>query len=500
MKTQLRGNMRNKSLLLIALIGVLVIFYVKMNLLSMVKPQNEFDAIQDAKLKLLPRDKILSKYSYSGIKYFSDESACSCDKQGGSVYQLKDYYKEDELASVRERRKKELQHFKKRYWSAQRQLIIAPPNSPLSYPIDGVQVLPFHTIIIEGLSVHEEGRQNYEVSLSASLGVFDTLLDCPEEQVKGRGDKTLRILTPHLQVLNHILKHITYTSTSFHTKTMDTVKFQMANYVAAFPVEIKQLPIPILYDSGPDTNLRSLVTITTKTFFRYDKLRYLIKSIRQFYPDIQIIIADDNDKTEKIDDPYVEQYFMPYAKGWFAGRNLAVSQVTTKYFLWVDDDVIFTEQTDIKRMVHILEETDLDIIGGALGGNDFKFKILYQMGGEDGDCLHRTNGYYQKVEGFPNCVVAGVVANFFLAHTRQILGVGFDPKLSRVAHSEFFFDGFGSLRVATCSDFGVGHQPKGLLKTDNERNYSRFRYNDQELFNYKMRLMYFKNNLKCYTQ
>lgn len=49
-------------------------------------------------------------------------------------------------------------------------------------------------------------------------------------------------------------------------------------------------------------------------------------------------------------------------QGWFAGRNLAVSQVTTKYILWVDDDFIFTENTKLEKMVDILEKTTLDLV------------------------------------------------------------------------------------------------------------------------------------------
>ena len=50
-------------------------------------------------------------------------------------------------------------------------------------------------------------------------------------------------------------------------------------------------------------------------------------------------------------------------QGWFAGRTLAVSQVTTKYFLWVDDDFYFTEQTQIEKLVEVMESMpELDMV------------------------------------------------------------------------------------------------------------------------------------------
>lgn len=52
--------------------------------------------------------------------------------------------------------------------------------------------------------------------------------------------------------------------------------------------------------------------------------------------------------------------FVP--QGWFAGRNLAVSQVTTKYLLWVDDDFIFTANTKLEKLVDVLERTTLDLV------------------------------------------------------------------------------------------------------------------------------------------
>ncbi|XP_075044898.1 beta-1,4 N-acetylgalactosaminyltransferase 2 [Mixophyes fleayi] len=487
---------RYKALLVCTFIGSITFFYMKRYIFNVPDHQpNELPP--EIQLKLIPEDKLLSRFLYEEINFYSGGS-CSCEnKKGVQVHELKNYV--DDVASVHIRRMKELQHFQKRTGtvSNKKELIIAPSNSPLSYPIQGIQVMPLHTIQIQGLSVKATDKQNYEVTLKASHGNLNTFADVSEE-VQGRGTNTLTIATPYLKVLNHILHYITYTSTEFNINIVDMVTYQMGEHVAKFPLNIIQPPIPHLFDSGPDQNLSSLVTIATKTFFRYDKLRILIKSIRKFYPDIKIIIADDNENPQKILEANVEQYFMPFAKGWFAGRNLAVSQVPTKYFLWVDDDFEFTESTKIEKFVQILEETDLDVIGGSLAGDDFKFKLLYQEGDGDGGCLHRRSGFYHKLEGYPNCVISSVVANLFLAHTQKVLSVGFDPKLDRIAHSEFFFDGFGRLKVGSCNDFIVGHQQKSTPKTENEKIYKQFRFHNEVKF--KLGLLYFKNNLKCYTQ
>uniref|UniRef100_A0A674JNQ5 Beta-1,4-N-acetyl-galactosaminyltransferase 1 n=1 Tax=Terrapene triunguis TaxID=2587831 RepID=A0A674JNQ5_9SAUR len=280
---------------------------------------------------------------------------------------------------------------------------------------------------------------------------------------------------------------------------------------ASFTIRIRHTPTPKLYNPGApgdaDYNISALVTIATKTFLRYDKLRALIASIRRFYPTVTIIIADDSQHPEPVGGPHIEQYFMPFGKGWFAGRNLAISQVTTKYVLWVDDDFIFTPRTRVEKLVDVLEKTSLDLVGGGVREitgvtTTYRQKISVQAGGEEGDCLQTRQGYHHLLEGFPGCVVTDGVVNFFLAHTAKVLEVGFDPRLSRVAHLEFFIDGLGVLHVGSCADVVVDHASKLKLpwqKSESERQYAKFRYPTSGDSSVKYGLFYFKNRFKCMT-
>lgn len=61
-------------------------------------------------------------------------------------------------------------------------------------------------------------------------------------------------------------------------------------------------------------NISALVTIATKTFLRYDKLKDLIDSIRQYYPTVTIVIADDNERPQPVTGPHIEHYIMPFGK------------------------------------------------------------------------------------------------------------------------------------------------------------------------------------------
>ena len=81
--------------------------------------------------------------------------------------------------------------------------------------------------------------------------------------------------------------------------------------------------------------------------------------------------------------PNVRQYKMPAESGWFAGRGLAISQVNigsnltfdlwlkpqveTDYFIWMDDDFVATNETDLELLFSIIEATNYDVIAGKVG-------------------------------------------------------------------------------------------------------------------------------------
>ncbi|XP_034958589.1 beta-1,4 N-acetylgalactosaminyltransferase 1 isoform X2 [Zootoca vivipara] len=436
----------------------------------------------------------------------------------GHIYSLEfaNAFNPSELPEINSRRKQEYRSYQQRSYSPSDQLLIVRANSPLEYPAQGVEVRPLRTILIPGLSLQAAERALYQVNLTATMGTFDVAAEVEGVKVEGEGGMQLIMSGSQLDNLNRQMQFVTYTNTLFHPNTADTVQFSTNEHHASFIIRIRHAPTPKLYNPGPSNggasgkyDISALVTIATKTFLRYDKLRTLISSIRKFYPTVTIIIADDSETPEHVQGPHIEQYFMPFGKGWFAGRNLAISQVTTKYVLWVDDDFIFTHRTKVEKLVDVLEKTTLDLVGGAVREitsytTTYRQQISVQAGSEDGDCLHIRQGYHHVIEGFPDCVVTDGVINFFLARTEKVLQVGFDPRLSRVAHLEFFIDGLGILHVGSCSNVVVDHASKirlPWLKTDSEKQYAKFRYpnsSDNSLTT-KQSFFYFKNRFKCMT-
>ncbi|XP_004558813.1 beta-1,4 N-acetylgalactosaminyltransferase 1a [Maylandia zebra] len=412
--------------------------------------------------------------------------------------------------SVKQHRADEYNNLQERSYNPADVLNVAEANSPLQYPTQGVLVRPLKTIIIPGLALKEETRSVHMVSLTATLGSFDVAAKVDMVSIQGVGEKNMVLSSPLLSALNKQLQFVTYTNIVFHPKTADTIQFATKDHQSFFTIKIEHRNNPKLYNSGyqKEYNITALVTIATKTFLRYDKLKDLIDSIRKYYPTVTIVIADDNEHPQPVTGPHIEHYIMPFGKGWFAGRNLAVSQVITKYVLWVDDDFIFTANTKLEKMVDILEKTTLDLVGGAVREvtgytATYRHTISVEDGGNEGDCLHIRLGYHHAIKGFPNCVVADAVINFFMARTVKVQQVGFDPRLARQAHLEFFIDALGHLHIGSCSDVIVSHASKIILpwsKTDVQKAYEKFRYSSSAT-NAKTHneIFYFKNRFKCMT-
>ncbi|KAK1796640.1 hypothetical protein P4O66_009657, partial [Electrophorus voltai] len=360
-----------------------------------------------------------------------------------SAHPLHTAFQPSQLDEMKRRRAKEYQGFQMRSQTPADLLIVTEANSPLQYPTQGVEVRPLKTILIPGLALKDLPRDIYTLNFSASLGTFNMAAEVEGVKVRGDGEMHMTLSSCVLPNLNRQLQFITYTNTLFHPSTADTVQLETEGHQALFTIKIRHGVTPRLYNTGGDAdkeyNISTLVTIATKTFLRYNKLQDLIDSIRRYYPTVTIVIADDSENPKMVSGPYIEHYVMPFGKGWFAGRNLAVSQVTTKYVLWVDDDFIFTANTKLEKLVEVLEKTTLDLVGGAVREATgytatYRQTISIEAGEEEGDCLHMRRGFHHAIDGFPNCVVTDGVINFFLARTDKVQQVGFDPRLARVAH------------------------------------------------------------------
>ena len=205
----------------------------------------------------------------------------------------------------------------------------------------------------------------------------------------------------------------------------------------------------------------SQLTAVIKTFQRPRALDRLIRSVRRFFPDLAIAVADDGFTPSPRGD--VDYFRLPVDVGLSAGRNALLRRIGTPYFLLLDDDLEFCRETRIERLLDLVASGVADIAGG-----DYyrcKRRLLFVRRRwqpfhgvfrfHDGDlCLvHGAHAYHEKYQ------LCDVVHNFFVGRTADILALGgWDEELKLNEHVEFFVRLYRrGDRVAYCPDVIARH-------------------------------------------
>lgn len=119
------------------------------------------------------------------------------------------------------------------------------------------------------------------------------------------------------------------------------------------------------------------IDFVIKSFLRPKALLRLLRSIKEYYPQAAVTVADDGGLQESTDLDSQECCAMidgthgwsllslPWAAGVSAGRNLLVDSTKRPFLLFLDDDFCFTADTNIERLLERL--TSRNDIGVAAG-------------------------------------------------------------------------------------------------------------------------------------
>lgn len=112
------------------------------------------------------------------------------------------------------------------------------------------------------------------------------------------------------------------------------------------------------------------VTLIVTTFSRPDSLRKCVKSIRNFYPDMKIIVSDNGKPNLTLNYELVKihkcRYLgLPFDSGTSHAKNAALDIMTNKYAVIIDDDFEFSENTKLGKFKTILDNDEsIGIVGG----------------------------------------------------------------------------------------------------------------------------------------
>lgn len=176
------------------------------------------------------------------------------------------------------------------------------------------------------------------------------------------------------------------------------------------------------------------LTAVIKTFERPAALKRLLASIQRLYPGLRVIVADDS--RHPLVSDRVQVIAMPYYSGISMGRNEALRHVTTKYVLFLDDDFVFYRKTNLAGAVAMMQANpEIDIMGGEVLNLPFFTTIDYFRAVLFPSERLATMRPGSLVGGLP---VYDKVANFFIGRSERISVVGWDPRLRKVEHADFF--------------------------------------------------------------
>ena len=133
------------------------------------------------------------------------------------------------------------------------------------------------------------------------------------------------------------------------------------------------------------------VAVVVTTFIRPADLRICLASVRRYYPDIRIVVADngrpDSEQAQFIRDMDSEHIILPFDSGLAMTRNEALDVLSeVPYVLMMEDDMEFTEESVIEKLkAVIVEHPDIGVVAGGLELDDGTKNLFASMISHDKD-------------------------------------------------------------------------------------------------------------------
>lgn len=214
------------------------------------------------------------------------------------------------------------------------------------------------------------------------------------------------------------------------------------------------------------------LTICIPTFERPDCLRRLLESIRKFYPEERIIVVDSGKERPARDvatEFSVARYeVLPFYCGVSAARNALVRLADTELIFMCDDDMEFTEKTDLHRLPLLMREARCDLLSVGIM-NDGKYLGTYwgRLDKTEDGALLRIAQPYERIG---RVAIFDVVNNIFLAVRSKIASILWDERLKTSELLEFFWRAKGKIRCGQTVVVTINH-----LREKEDPYYASFR-------------------------
>jgi len=191
------------------------------------------------------------------------------------------------------------------------------------------------------------------------------------------------------------------------------------------------------------------VTALIVSFYRHEYLEICLQTLRETYPDIDIIVGDnggDGEIKQEMCKKYNAEYFkLPFDCGICVGRNMIIDKIKTPYVLVGDDDFKYDKRASVEKMTQFMESNkDYSVVGGRIiqDGNLRNYQGFIELHDTYGvwKALTLDNYWVDSASGleYKEC---DITFNFFVGRVEDLRKVRWDENI-KVAyeHSTFFID------------------------------------------------------------
>lgn len=222
--------------------------------------------------------------------------------------------------------------------------------------------------------------------------------------------------------------------------------------------------------------LASSLTLLVTHFDRPAHLDRCISSIRKYYPKIRIIVGDNSVQERPTVPDDVRLLIAEPDCGLSALRNQLVSEASTEYVAILEEDFIFTEETDLARLADVLDENPrVGLAAGSLWSGPALSSLSVEVG-----CAPGAQYHFHDKRGPYNVTLRGtvwqrcdVVLNFFVAR-REVLAANPWPEEIKIGdeHYKWFID------LSKNRAFDIAHVPAVTAqhdRTNRSEHYQAFR-------------------------
>lgn len=202
------------------------------------------------------------------------------------------------------------------------------------------------------------------------------------------------------------------------------------------------------------------VTFLVKTCLRPVAVHALMRSLRAFYRTAPVVVVDDGPPCPAAVDGFGVRYeVFPDDIGIGHCYNTAVRRwIDTPYLVLLDDDFIFTAESQVERLVDLIELGLGDLAGGMVRQPRSRKGTPYVgwLSIRDGRLYLRR--LHALIDQAP--IACNILPNFWAARTADVARVPWDEDLKVCRHEDYFllWERAG-LSCIYCPQVAVDHVP-----------------------------------------